>query len=689
MAKGAFVGVQGVTPDLRPSIQMAQESVRQKRAEEAQKEQQRVEQERWEKEVELKEKQIASTLGEGVKDRMKREHAYWDDLSKRLQTAKDDVSKESAFAQFASEYINNIAYYREQAELSTDPATSMKYRQMAENQLNTLNLITNCAVDTSTLLPDLNKVETYKDEWQSIAQGISQSDWTFQTKNVDGKQVPYITNGYITFGMGANGVPQFTIGEEGNAKTFASPDALRQYISSNLIFKDDSYIKDISSIFDIQISSETTTINGNTEKKYDLIGYQRALDEALDQSVLGNYNDDYTYQEALNDGNAPLVNLFRTYGGENNAKTIKDLKNAISSNAKGRLNIDTQVVEKDRPKAVTPLNSSVNYSDAQSRTNAIQRLSSSNNVADQNAAEVIAGGGAIGDALNDLIINKNDNALGSFGYNTVIRNTDGTITISGSTSNTRINENEEGETTSYSESERLSPVTFNPSTSEGMQSAVQALITQYNKTSGANTPLTLGNVAPMFNYNGYEQNNQEADGNNPITILKQAIQNNDDIKDTDDNITINGKSQDADKAIRQSINEFLSNSGYFCDTNYKLGNANLEIHIKNDSDSEIVKTFYVNLNLSDEEKRQGGWRHNGKKWRPIENVLDEIEKSYSNNKRDSFQGNIFRTGNSLSNSTSSLTINNNSKSVPTQSSNNSAVSGSFGSAGGGVVINQF
>lgn len=435
MAKGTYVGVQGITPDLRPSIQSAIDNERANRQEkfqreqyEYQKQQNEIAKQQKERELDIREKEIAAEANQvGVRADAQRRQAWYTEFGKLLREAQSDISGLPAFSQYLADAFENLANLRE-AAMYADTLDAVKHQTQAEKLYQSVLQASKLAKDYSTLIPNEYTANTVYTTDKVGDLGIM--DYLNQYTSKDFKFVHdsngnrYVTNGAVNFGHDADGNFVITMKD----KTFSSADAAKQHLDSFIVQPDADGLKQFNTKLNNIKPSKKTYVDAQKGKisKTDIEGYDTMLDSGINQSFLGAYSDDYTYEQAINDKDATLIAVFQDYGVQDNVDNIKELKRVIKKSKMDTVDMSETIIEAPS-KEPTPLNKNVNYSNSKSVQSEIKRLSNSDNQNDRDAAVRLQNIYNVGTAVDELIVKDDTSALTAMGY--TVNNNDGKYEI--------------------------------------------------------------------------------------------------------------------------------------------------------------------------------------------------------------------------------------------------------------------
>lgn len=463
MAKGAYVGVQGITPDLRPSIQSAIDNERANRQEkfqkeqyEYQKQQNEIAKQQRDRELDIKERELVAT-NTGVRADAQRRQAWYTEFGKLLREAQSDISGLPAFSQYLAETFDELANLRE-AAMYADTLDAVKYQTQAEKLYQSVLQASKLAKDYSTLIPNEYTANTVFTTDKVGDLGImdylnqyTSKDFKFVHDSNDNR---YVTNGAVNFGHDADGNFVITMKD----KTFSSADAAKQHLDSFIVQPDAEGLKQFNAKLNNIKPSKKTYVDAQKGKisKTDIEGYDTMLDSGINQSLLGAYSDDYTYEQAINDKDATLIAVFQDYGVQDNVDNIKELKRVIKKSKMDTVDMSETIIEAPL-KEPTPLNRNINYSDSKAVEAEIRRLSNSDNQNDKDAAIRLQNIYSVGKAINDLLTQDNKSPLQALKYN-VSKNEDNQYVITSET-NYRVTEGtgSSGKTTglTYSQGESI------------------------------------------------------------------------------------------------------------------------------------------------------------------------------------------------------------------------------------------
>lgn len=636
MAEGAYIGAQGVTPDLRPSVQAAVENDRARRAE-------RKEEQRYQQQLDLEYKKLdaeremhKATLQQNyIKQRAETLQKWGTDFGKQCMEAQGDLSKNSAFLEFCNPTIERIAQLREMAE-NGDFEFSAKHKQEAENLLNTLKMFASVAHDYSELFPS-DYLENMNEFKQDTINNLSAEKYyeTFTNKNWEYKtgkdSSRYITNGAVVIGSDAKGNPLLAVGD----KTFSNPQALRDYLGSSMIQKDDALVNELESVYKLTPNKNSETLaDGSTSTTYDIEDYNTRVMTAINNSSLGTYEDSYTYEDARRDGDGRLITLFQDAGMQNGAFTVEELKRDIAEDARISQNVST--VNKDAPskdKGIATI-VAMDYSDASVRNN-VKTLSRNATQSEKNKANVLDRTFSIVDAFNKVVNNADGtditDAFAAWGLK-ASANQDGTITLS-SPMQYSTTENEKGETTRYSGKDGI---TFNPNDPQSVRSAFEMIVNADNKAHSGEPTISMSEIAPVVNFEGYNTKGSapQSEARNNLDVLMRYYDENS--TSNSKKITIGDTSNEkANTIIHDYLQEYIR--GIDENAIVKLNPASMG----NDVGITITvngktKTYTLNTNIDEDEKTEDKWKD-----MTVRAVIEKIISDFPVT-RTTYSGSLYR-----------------------------------------------
>lgn len=612
MAKGTYVGVQGITPDLRPSIQSAIENERANRQEKRQREVQDREYELAKEQLRIKE-QEANT--KGVRADLERMKSWATDFEKRCLDAKSNISGLPAFSAYLADTFDEIAAYRE-AAMSADSATAMLYKQKAEKLYQSVLSVSKIGMDYSTLIPNeypLDAVFTTDliggEEVGTYLNKFTNKD--FKYVNKDGNK--YITNGAVNMGNNADGEFVIIAGDE----TFYSADAVKQYTDGFLIKPDADALKTFTAGLD-KITVDSTELqnpDGSKSVSNDIDGYENKVDAYLDNSFLRKYDDEYSWEQAKKDKDTQLIALFRHYGVNDNADTVGELKDIIRRGKMGTVSRSEKQIEAQQ-KTHTPIDMSINYSDAQKRTAEINRLRASNNPNDRTTAEYIMKASNIGEAIDEAITKGNLDPLQNLDYN-VTTDKDGKIILSQMSSSMGGSENGDKASTNYRYTQSKESIILDPSNPTTLKASVVRIL------EDKKVPI---DVLGMFDFNGFKPTSSDGNANKSLELQKFANSivnkwNGSEYGDTGKKIY---------EIIQEKIQEYLP-EGYTITKTSKQGLRGNEITYEIASPDGTVDEYTMNTNVSAGKENSVG------------KIVHKIIEDYPAPASSHFTGTIFNT----------------------------------------------
>lgn len=424
MAKGAYVGVQGITPDLRPSIQSAIENERANRQEKFQREQYEYQKQQNEKtyqqrerELDIKERDIAATAqANGVRAETQRMQTWYNEFGELCRKAQSDLSGHPAFSQYLAETFDELANLRE-AAIYANTLDAVKYKAQAEKLYQSVLQVSTMAKDYSVLIPNEFTAETVFTTDKIGDLGImdylnqyTNKDFKCETDSAGNK---YVTNGAVKFGHSADGNFVISLKDE----TFSSAEAARQRIDSFIVKPDHAGLKLFNTNLDKIEPSKKIYVDsskGKTERN-DKDAFAKSLTSYLDKSFLGAYDDSYTWEQAIAAKDTQLIAAFQQYGMKDNDDNVGQLKRSIVNSKLDTMDMSETVIEAPQ-KTPTPLQKNINYSNSTNVHAEINRLSNSDNPNDRDAAARMRNIYATGSAINDFITKGDTSGLEAMGY---------------------------------------------------------------------------------------------------------------------------------------------------------------------------------------------------------------------------------------------------------------------------------
>ena len=642
MAKGAYVGVQGITPDLRPSIQSAIENERANRQEkfqkeqyEYQKQQNEIAKQQRERELDIKERELEYTMG--VRDAAKRNQAFFKDYEKHLANAQSDIFNlaGSECMLLINPMIESIASDREEAELG-DMTTAGRAKLNAGKTKQTVMSIASICKDYSQILGDeksrtsmfdnfLDFKGTAPKGYKSVPEylkAITSQDWKYIQKN--GGQ--YLSNGALDIGTDKDGNVAIKIGDQ----TFSSIEAVVQHMKSYAVQKDSTYIDMFSNLNkDVQPIYEDIDTEFEKGRRYDFTLMERNFYNHLTTTPLNNYSDNYTYQQAVNDDNKALANMFWQYGfqdDDSNLKTVKDLKKAMWNQYRSKYH--NTVTEKPKKTQTTVDVSAYDITDEESRKKLVQRLKSTGHQIDKSTAAQYERVFPIGNSVNKLIVEGDLNALKAYGFD-AYRLANGNIELQSST--TTQNNKESGTTNSTRITEMFE---INPSDAGDIQKLVINLIDKDNRKNGGHAAdnIKWSDVSGLFNFSGFDTQTYNSNNQKPSEI-DNIINKFDTEKYKAGRRDMYGDTKiPVVSKIKNAIKDYLPDDTELEVNEPGWGNK-IEIIISDMNTGEVIKEYALNPNIDhntedeDDKKKQ------------VHTVLRQIKEDFANK---NYGGNIWR-----------------------------------------------